>query len=137
MVIALIKAGQFTAFPDALRFLLAVRAAGIPVAAASSSKNAGLLLSRVRVDTFAEEHGLDYDFIGPGKTVLDVLDADISGRTFGRGKPHPEISLTAASELGAPATGASSSKTRSPGSRPPRPAGWLRWASPEPTTYSS
>ena len=82
-----------------------VRAAGIPVAAASSSKNAGLLLSRVRLDTFAEEHGLDYDFIEPGKTVLDVLDADISGRTFRRGKPHPEIFLTAASELGAPAHG--------------------------------
>ena len=99
MVIALIEAGQFTAFPDALRFLLAVRAAGIPVAAASSSKNAGLLLSRVRLDTFAQEHGLHHDF-REGQTVLDVLDADISGRTFKQGKPHPEIFLTAARELG-------------------------------------
>jgi beta-phosphoglucomutase len=103
MVIALIEAGQFTAFPDALRFLLTVRGAGIPVAAASSSKNAGLLLSRVRLDTFAEESGLDHDFIRSGQTLLDVLDADISGRTFRQGKPHPEIFLTAARELGVPA----------------------------------
>ena len=102
MVIALIEAGQFTAFPDALRFLLALRDAGILVAAASSSKNAGLLLSRVRLDTFAEEHGLDHD-LRPGQTLLDVLDADISGQTFKQGKPHPEIFLTAARELGAPA----------------------------------
>jgi trehalose/maltose hydrolase-like predicted phosphorylase/beta-phosphoglucomutase-like phosphatase (HAD superfamily) len=102
-VIALIEAGQFTAFPDALRFLLAVRGAGIPVAAASSSKNAGLLLSGVRLDTFAAEHGLDYDFIAPGQTLLAVLDADISGRSFRQGKPHPEIFLTAARELGVPA----------------------------------
>jgi hypothetical protein len=38
MVIKLIEAGEFEAYPDALRFLLAVRDAGIPVAAASSSK---------------------------------------------------------------------------------------------------
>jgi beta-phosphoglucomutase len=103
MVIALIEAGQFTAFPDALRFLLAVHGAGIPVAAASSSKNAGLLLSRIRLDTFVEEHGLDYDFVRPRQTLLDVLDVDISGRTFRQGKPHPEIFLTACRELGVPA----------------------------------
>ena len=102
MVIALIEAGQFTAFPDALRVLLAVRGAGMAVAAASSSKNAGLLMSRIRIDTFAEEHHLDYDFVRPGQTLLDVLDADISGRTFKQGKPHPEIFLTAARELGVP-----------------------------------
>ena len=44
MVVELIKAGKFSAYPDALRFLLAVKDAGIPVAAASSSKNAGLFL---------------------------------------------------------------------------------------------
>ena len=75
------------------------------MAAASSSKNAGLLLSRIRLDTFAEEHGLDYDFVKPGQTLLDVLDVDISGRTFKQGKPHPEIFLTAAHELGIPPQG--------------------------------
>ena len=82
-----------------MRFLLAVRATGIRVAAASSSKNAKLLLSKVPIDTFAERNGLDYAFIRPGQTLLDVFDVDISGRTFKQGKPHPEIFLTAAREL--------------------------------------
>ena len=100
MVIALIEAGQFTAFPDALRLLLAVRDAGIRVAAASSSKITGPMMMGVRIDTFAAEQGLGYDFVRPGQTLLDVLDADISGRTFKHGKPHPEIFLTACRELG-------------------------------------
>jgi beta-phosphoglucomutase len=39
-VIRLIEEGRFMAFADALRFILAVKATGIRVAAASSSKNA-------------------------------------------------------------------------------------------------
>ncbi len=105
MVVGLIEAGQFTAFPDALRLLLDVRAAGIPMAAASSSKNTGLMLSRVRVDTFASEQHLEFDFIRPGQTLLDVIDVDISGRSFKQGKPHPEIFLTASRELGVPPEG--------------------------------
>ena len=102
MVVGLIEAGQFAAFPDALRLLLAVHAAGIRVAAASSSKNTGSMLSRVRLDRFAEEQGLEFDFIRTGQTVLDLIDVDISGRLFKQGKPHPEIFLTAARELGLP-----------------------------------
>ncbi len=34
--------------------------------------------------------------------MLDILDADVSGRDFEQGKPHPEIFLTAAEELGLP-----------------------------------
>ena len=52
------------------------------------------------VDTFADQNSLQFDFIRPGQTLLDVLDLDISGRTFSQGKPHPEIFLTAARELG-------------------------------------
>ena len=100
MVVELIKAGKFSAYPDALRFLLAVKDAGIAVAAASSSKNAGLFLRQIRLDEFAERNGLDYDWIEPGLTLLAVFDVDISGRHFERGKPHPEIFLTAAQELG-------------------------------------
>jgi beta-phosphoglucomutase-like phosphatase (HAD superfamily) len=101
LVIELIKAGEFEAYPDALRFILEVHAAGIPVAAASSSKNAGLFLERIMLDSFAATHGLEYDFVRPGLTLLDFFDADISGRDFAQGKPHPEIFLTAARELGA------------------------------------
>jgi beta-phosphoglucomutase-like phosphatase (HAD superfamily) len=103
MVVELIEAGEFEAFDDALRFIMAVRAAGIPTAAASSSKNAGLFLRQIRLDTFAEEEGLSYDFLRPGLSLLDFFDADISGRDFAQGKPHPEIFLTAAQELGVPA----------------------------------
>ena len=102
MVIELIEAGQFEAYPDALRFVLAVRAAGVRIAAASSSKNAGLFLRRIRLDTFAREQGLGEAAAAPGQTLLDVFDADVSGRDFAHGKPHPEIFLTAAGELGVP-----------------------------------
>lgn len=100
MVVELIDAGRFSAYPDALRFVLAVKDAGMTIAAASSSKNAGLFLRKIRLDTFAEQEGLTPDWMTAGLTLLDAFDADISGREFEKGKPHPEIFLTAASELG-------------------------------------
>jgi trehalose/maltose hydrolase-like predicted phosphorylase/beta-phosphoglucomutase-like phosphatase (HAD superfamily) len=99
MIVGLIEAGRFNAFPDALRLLLEIRAAGIRVATASSSKNTGPMLRRVRMDSFAEEQGLEFEHIQPGQTVLDLIDVDISGRSFAQGKPHPEIFLTASREL--------------------------------------
>ena len=99
-VIRLIEQGRFMAFADALRFILAVKERGIRVAAASSSKNAGLFLERIRLDTFAAEQRLDYDFIHEGMTLQELFDADISGRDFPKGKPDPTIFLTAAQELG-------------------------------------
>jgi len=99
-VIRLIEEGRFIAFPDALRFILVVKDMGIRVAAASSSKNAKRLLERIRLDTFAAEQRLEYDFIRPGMTLLELFDADISGRDFPNGKPDPTIFLTAAEELG-------------------------------------
>jgi trehalose/maltose hydrolase-like predicted phosphorylase/beta-phosphoglucomutase-like phosphatase (HAD superfamily) len=99
-VVRLIEEGRFMAFPDALRFILAVKALGMRVAAASSSKNAKLFLERIRLDTFAAEQRLDYDFVRPQMTLEDLFDADISGRDFPRGKPHPAIFLSAAQELG-------------------------------------
>ncbi len=99
-LIELVEAGEFRAFPDALRLMLALESMGIPPAAASSSKNANLLLHKVRLDTFAEEQGLEYDFIRPKLTLLRLFDANVCGRDFPKGKPHPEIFLTAAQELG-------------------------------------
>jgi beta-phosphoglucomutase-like phosphatase (HAD superfamily) len=100
MVVRLIEAGDFTAYPDALRFIIAVKTAGLRVAAASSSKNAKLFLTQIRLDTFAEQHGISSPTLRPGLTLLDYFDADVSGRDFARGKPHPEMFLTAAHELG-------------------------------------
>ncbi len=99
-VVELIEAGKFLAFPDALRFLLAVKGLGIRIAAASSSKNAGLFLKQIRLDEFAAEQGLHYDFLESGLTLQDIFDADVTGRDFPQGKPHPMIFLTAAEELG-------------------------------------
>ncbi len=100
MIVELIEASQFHAFPDALRFVLKAKEAGLRMATASSSKNANAFLERIRLDEFVEEEGLNYDFIKPGYTILDILDANVSGRDFERGKPHPQIFLTAAEEMG-------------------------------------
>ena len=106
MVVRLIEAGEFTAYPDALRFVIAVKDAGLATAAASSSKNAGLFLRTIRLDTFAEEHGVSSSAVRPGLTLLDAFDVDVSGRDFEHGKPHPEMFLTAARELGVDPGGA-------------------------------
>lgn len=100
MIVDLIEAKDFTEYPDALRFALALKEAGVLIAAASSSKNAGAFLRLVRLDEFAEGEGLSYDFLTPGYTLLDILDGDVSGRDFEQGKPHPMIFLAAAEELG-------------------------------------
>lgn len=99
LVTRLIKAGEFRAYPDALRFILAVKAAGIPVAAASSSKNAGLFLEQIRLDVFAAEHGLAYDFIEPGLSLLELFDVNLSGNDFEHGKPHPMMFLAVAEQF--------------------------------------
>jgi beta-phosphoglucomutase len=106
MVVQLIEAGDFTAYPDALRFIIAVKDAGLRVAAASSSKNADLFLRQIRLDSFAEEHGISSPTVRPGMTLLEYFDANVSGRDFAHGKPDPEIFLTAAHELGVPPEGA-------------------------------
>ncbi len=99
MVVELIEAGDFTAYPDALRFIIAVKDAGMRVAAASSSKNAGLFLRQIRLDRFAEQQGISSATIRPGLTLLEYFDADVSGRDFAHGKPDPELFLAAAEEL--------------------------------------
>ena len=86
-VVELIGAGEFEPFPDALRFVLAVSDRGLRTAAASSSKNAGLMLEQIRVDA-------------SGRRLRDVFAADLSGRDFAHGKPDPEIFLSSAEALG-------------------------------------
>jgi beta-phosphoglucomutase len=100
MIVELIEAADFEEYPDALRFVLALKEAGVLIAAASSSKNAGAFLRLVRLDEFAEREGLSYDFLTSGFTLLDILDGDVSGRDFEHGKPHPMIFQAAAEEIG-------------------------------------
>jgi beta-phosphoglucomutase len=100
MVLRLIEAGDFHAYPDALRFIIAVKDAGMLVAAASSSKNAGLLLGKIRLGEFAQKNGIESPSVRPGLSLQEFFNADVSGRTFEHGKPHPEMFLTAGHELG-------------------------------------
>jgi beta-phosphoglucomutase len=106
-LIALIERGEFVAFDDALRFLLRLKAAGLRIGAASSSKNANLFLRKIDIGAlwerlWAGREAPDVPAVKPGATLLDLFDANVCGRDFERGKPHPEIFLTAAAELGVP-----------------------------------
>jgi HAD superfamily hydrolase (TIGR01509 family) len=114
-LIALIDQGRFFAFDDALRLLLGLKGAGVKIGAASSSKNADLFLRRISINAFLERGGAVKHVgddaaqlsayiarlsIAEETTLLDMFDANVCGRDFARGKPDPEIFLTAVAELG-------------------------------------
>jgi beta-phosphoglucomutase-like phosphatase (HAD superfamily) len=81
----LIASASFAAFPDAIRFVEAVDDLSLPMAVASSSKNANLMMRLIR--------------LGSGRTLLEVFSANVCGRDLQQGKPNPEIFLLAAAEL--------------------------------------
>jgi beta-phosphoglucomutase len=81
----LIHGGSVAAFPDALRFVQAIDTLGLPMAVASSSKNASQMMRQIHVDS--------------GRSLLDVFSANVCGRDLRQGKPNPEIFLLAAAEL--------------------------------------
>jgi HAD superfamily hydrolase (TIGR01509 family) len=81
----LIERGEFAIFPDARRLLLALRAAGVKLAAASSSQNANTFLARA-----------------PGGSLLGLFDVNLCGVDVGPGKPDPAIFLAAAAALKLP-----------------------------------
>ena len=82
----LIAAGDFPAFPDALRFAQAVHTRGMKIAAASSSKNAAAMMRLTRLDD--------------GHSLARLLDADLSGHDVPHGKPAPDLFLAASAALG-------------------------------------
>ena len=81
----LIHAGSVTAFPDALRFVQAIRELGWPMAVASSSKNADAMLKPIRLPD--------------GSSLHDAFSVNVCGRDLRHGKPDPEIFLLAATGL--------------------------------------
>ena len=83
---ALIGAGDFHVFEDALRLVRAIDALGWPMAAASSSKNANGMLRLIPYDG--------------SRSLFNVFAANVCGRDLPRGKPDPAIFLLAATELG-------------------------------------
>lgn len=111
-LIKLVEQGRFVAFGDALRLLLSFKVAGLRIGAASSSKNANLFLQNIAIGEFLAQGGMTkaayqptdlterlWTFVGAETTLLDLFDANVCGRDFARGKPDPEIFLTAATEL--------------------------------------
>jgi beta-phosphoglucomutase len=95
----LIAVGEFVAFADALRFLVKLRARHVRTAAASSSKNANDFMRQIRIAQFAPEAGKPTAY--PEQPLLELFDANVCGRDVKQGKPHPDIFLMAAEELGA------------------------------------
>lgn len=81
----LIASASFAAYPDAIRFIEAIEDLGMPMAVASSSKNANLMMRLVRLKS--------------GRSLLEVFNANVCGRDLVQGKPSPEIFLLAAAEL--------------------------------------
>ena len=81
----LIQAGSVMAFPDALRFVQALKELGWPMAVASSSKNADAMLKPIRLPD--------------GSSLHDAFGVNVCGRDLRHGKPDPEIFLLAATGL--------------------------------------
>ena len=68
--------------PGVERTLRELRAWGVKLAMASSSKNAGEILAKIG--------------------MADAFDARVDGNDITHSKPHPEVFLTAAARLGTP-----------------------------------
>lgn len=82
---ALIQAGHVAAFPDALRFVWAIKTLGWPMAVASSSKNANAMMKAIPMDD--------------DQSLFDMFSANVCGVDVRHGKPDPEIFLLAAAAL--------------------------------------
>jgi beta-phosphoglucomutase len=89
MVVRLIEAGDFTAYPDALRFIIGVKDAGLRVAAASSSKNAELFLGAIGIARRDDAQLL----AAAGADIVEktVDEVDLAALSEGRLaiRPHP------------------------------------------------
>ena len=90
----LIADGSFAAFADALRFVAALRRRELPMAAASSSRNANTMMAQIDLavaDVGAQTSGR--------LKLLDVFAVNVCGRDVEHGKPSPDLFLLAAEEL--------------------------------------
>jgi len=84
----LIAEHSFEVYPDAVRLVVALNAAGLRLALASSSRNvAPMMRGRNAPD---------------GRTLLSLFDADLCGADVPRGKPDPALFLLAARALNVP-----------------------------------
>jgi HAD superfamily hydrolase (TIGR01509 family) len=81
----LIREGQVSAFPDALRFVQSLAALGLPMAVASSSKNANGMMKAIKLPS--------------DRSLFDMFNVNVCGADLPEGKPNPAIFLLAAREL--------------------------------------
>jgi len=82
---ALIGTGRVAPFSDAIRFVQALKARGIRMAAASSSLNATGMMRSVTLED--------------GSDLLDLFALDVSGHAVAHGKPAPDLFLLAAAGM--------------------------------------
>ncbi len=93
-LLELIAQGAVTAFPDALRLIAQLRRRNVPLAAASSSKNANAIMEKIDLAPAAATAATS------AKTrLLDCFAANVCGRDVA-GKPAPDLFLAAAAALG-------------------------------------
>lgn len=110
----LIEAGKFTAFADAVRLLRALRGAGVPIAAASSSKNANHMLEQIPVPPYG--------------TLRSIFTANLCGRDEPRGKPARRYFWPPRRRWRCRRPPVSCWKTRRQAFSPRGPVGWRRSA---------
>jgi beta-phosphoglucomutase len=82
----LIHEGHVTAFPDALRFVQSTAELGLPMAVASSSKNANGMMKAAKLPS--------------GQSLYEMFSVNVCGVDLPEGKPNPAIFLLAAQGLG-------------------------------------
>lgn len=81
----LIEKGQFGVFESSVIFLLNAKEKNILCAAASASKNANSMLTKINAYKIAEKHNLKYSFLKE-KYVYDLFDVNVCGVTVENGK---------------------------------------------------
>ncbi|MBV9511954.1 MAG: HAD family phosphatase [Caulobacteraceae bacterium] len=83
---AMIRNGGIKAYPDALDLVTAITRLGLPMAAASASKNANEMMAPLK--------------LASGKPLLSAFAANLCGVDVRHGKPGPDLYLAAAGALG-------------------------------------
>jgi beta-phosphoglucomutase-like phosphatase (HAD superfamily) len=91
-----VERGQFKVYDDAIHLLLEAKRRGIRILAASSSKNADLILDRISLLEWTNRNNMQFDSFGEDATLLRVIDGNVSGGDSAKSKPDPDIFLRAA-----------------------------------------
>ena len=102
MVVRLIDAGEFTAYPTRCTSFSMPRKRGCASQPHRRRKTRTCFSARSgsTPSPRTTQSRRPWNRVRPGPYVADVFDADITGRDFARGKPDPLMFLAAAADLG-------------------------------------